>query len=135
MIHITRGAINYIYTTLKEKQTNTTGVYYLFECENILTKEKKYFLPTSVDVTTDRYEKIKLQETDSEILTGGKVKLKPSGTWKYTVYEQTSSSNLVPTAESVVGVIETGILQVSNATEEVTYNFHTTTETNYIHIP
>ena len=135
MIHITRGAINYIYTTLKEKQTNTTGVYYLFECENILTKEKKYFLPTSVDVTTDRYEKIKLQETDSEILTGGKVKLKPSGTWKYTVYEQTSNSNLSPVSESVVGVLETGILQVSNATEEVTYNIHTTTETNYIHIP
>ena len=135
MIHITRGAINYIYTTLKEKQTTTTGVYYLFECENILTKEKKYFLPTSVDVTTDRYEKIKLQETDSEILTGGKVKLKPSGTWKYTVYEQTSSSNLSPVSESVVGVLETGILQVSNATEEVTYNFHTLKETNYIHIP
>ena len=35
-----------VFEPLKEKQTNTTGVYYLFECENILTKEKKYFLNT-----------------------------------------------------------------------------------------
>ena len=135
MIHITRGAINYIYTTLKEKQTNTTGVYYLLECENILTKEKKYFLPESVDVTTDRYEKIKMRENDSEVPASGKVKLKPAGTWHYTIYEQTSSSNLDPDDESVVGILERGILQVSKATEEVSYNFHTATETYYIHIP
>ena len=135
MIHITRGATNYVYTTLKEKRSDATTFYYLFKCENVLTKEKKYFIPKSVAVTTDRYEKLEILENDTEVLASGKVKLKPSGTWHYTIYEQTNNDNLDPDDEVVVGTLERGILQVSNATEEVTYNFHTATETNYIHIP
>ena len=135
MIHITRGATNYIYTTLKEKRSTATTFYYLISCENVLTKETKNFIPKSVAITTDRYEKLEILENDTEVLASGKVKLKPAGTWHYTIYEQTSSSNLDPDDESVVGILERGILQVSKATEEVSYNFHTATETNYIHIP
>ena len=78
---------------------------------------------------------LEILENDTEVLASGKVKLKPSGTWHYTIYEQTNNDNLDPDDESVVGTLERGILQVSKATEEVTYNFHTETETNYIHIP
>lgn len=123
------------FTQLWKKNKLIQLGFIIFWVWKYINKTKEILLPESVDVTTDRYEKIKMREDDSEVPTSGKVKLKPSGTWKYTVYEQTSNSNLSPVSESVVGVLETGILQVSNATEEVTYNFHTLKETNYIHIP
>lgn len=98
MLIVTKSANNTWVLTLREKQTvdangNYPYSYFLFKLTNDMQKTVKRFIAPDISEYTDRYNKFTITESSSENLTSGTVSL-VSGTWKYEVYEQSSSSNL-----------------------------------------
>lgn len=93
MILINRGQANIVVLTLKEKQTLSSPVF-LFVFQNELTRQFKRFIAADVSGYTDRYNRFTITESDSESVLTGTVQLKPTGFWRYWVYEQTSTTNL-----------------------------------------
>lgn len=89
--------------SLKEK-TTLYPVYYLFEFQNDQTKVKYYQIFT--DVSTVSYNQRIWNVFNIEVINSGsganKIILGNVGLYHYTVYEQSSSSNLDPTGLSIV---------------------------------
>lgn len=89
--------------TLYEK-TTLSPVYYLFEFQNDQTKVKYYQIFTDVSVAGSARERSNL--FNIEVINSGsganKIILGNTGLYHYTIYEQSSSSNLDPTGLTVV---------------------------------
>lgn len=89
--------------TLYEK-TTLSPVYYLFEFQNDQTKVKYYQIFTDVSVAGSARERSNL--FNIEVINSGsganKIILGNSGLYHYTIYEQSSSSNLDPTGLTIV---------------------------------
>ena len=94
--------------TLAEK-TTLSSPYYLFEFENDATKRKFYQIFTDVSVAGEARERSNL--FNIEVITTGsasanQILLGALGQYTYTIWEQTSSSNLDP--DNATGVVERG---------------------------
>lgn len=89
--------------TLYEK-TTLSPVYYLFEFQNDQTKVKYYQVFTDVSVAGSARERSNL--FNIEVINSGsganKIILGNTGLYHYTIYEQSSSSNLDPTGLTIV---------------------------------
>lgn len=89
--------------TLYEK-TTLSPVYYLFEFQNDQTKVKYYQIFTDVSVAGSARERSNL--FNIEVINSGsganKIILGNRGLYHYTIYEQSSSSNLDPTGLTIV---------------------------------
>lgn len=89
--------------TLYEK-TTLSPVYYLFEFQNDQTKVKYYQIFTDVSVAGSARERSNL--FNIEVINSGsganKIILGNTGLYHYTIYEQSSSSNLDPTGLTIV---------------------------------
>ena len=89
--------------TLYEK-TTLSPVYYLFEFQNDQTKVKYYQIFTDVSVVGSARERSNL--FNIEVINSGsganKIILGNTGLYHYTIYEQSSSSNLDPTGLTIV---------------------------------
>ncbi len=89
--------------TLYEK-TTLNPVYYLFEFQNDQTKVKYYQIFTDVSVAGSARQRSNL--FNIEVVNSGsganKIILGNVGLYNYTIYEQSSSSNLDPTGLTVV---------------------------------
>lgn len=89
--------------TLYEK-TTLSPVYYLFEFQNDQTKVKYYQIFTDVSVAGSARQRANL--FNIEVVNSGsganKIILGNTGLYHYTIYEQSSSSNLDPTGLTVV---------------------------------
>ena len=135
MLQLKRGATNDIYLNLADVRTNSTGYYYLFALTNEMTQATTHVIAVKVS-TNDRYDKLRITESNSEDKPNGTVKLFPEGFFNYIVYEQTSSTNLDPTNVAVVGELDRGVAFVSASTfmQESTYTEYTTTDTNTIYV-
>lgn len=116
--------------TLKEK-TTLYPVYYLFEFENDQTKVKYYQIFT--DVSTVTYNQRVWNVFNIEVVNSGsganKIILGNTGTYRYNIYEQSSSSNLDPTGLTVV---ERGKMRLRD-TESSQYIAHEITHTYVAH--
>ena len=110
MIKITRGQANVVVITLKEK-TTLTNPKYLFVFKNDQTNVEAKFIAVDTSTYPDRYNKFTITEkTSSPNPLTGEVTLSLDGFYTYTIYEQTSSTNLNPA--NATGVVETGKVQV-----------------------
>lgn len=113
MIKITRGQANVVVITLKEK-TTLTNPKYLFVFKNDQTNVEAKFIAADTSTYPDRYNKFTITEkTTSPNPLTGEVTLSLDGFYTYTIYEQTSSTNLNPA--NATGVVETGKVQVFQA--------------------
>lgn len=113
MIKITRGQANVVVITLKEK-TTLTNPKYLFVFKNDQTNVEAKFIAADISTYPDRYNKFTITEkTTSPNPLTGEVTLSLDGFYTYTIYEQTSSTNLNPA--NATGVVETGKVQVFQA--------------------
>lgn len=113
MIKITRGQANVVVITLKEK-TTLANPKYLFVFKNDQTNVEAKFIAADTSNYTDRYNKFTITEkTTSPNPLTGEVTLSLDGFYTYTIYEQTSSTNLNPA--NATGVVETGKVQVFQA--------------------
>lgn len=116
--------------TLYEK-TTLSPVYYLFEFQNDQTKVKYYQIFTDVSVAGSARERANL--FNIEVINSGsganKIILGNTGLYHYTVYEQSSSSNLDPTGLTVV---ERGQMRLIDG-ESSQYIAHEITRTYVAH--
>lgn len=110
MIKIIKGQANVVVLTLKEK-TTLTNPKYLFVFKNDQTNVDAKFIAADTSTYPDRYNKFTITEkTTSPNPLTGEVTLSLDGFYTYTIYEQTSSTNLNPA--NATGVVETGKVQV-----------------------
>ena len=106
MINITKNQSNVVVLTLTEK-TTLTNPNYLFSFVNGNTRDVVNFIATDVSSFVTRYNEFNIIETGSTFtnLTGGTINLKP-GMYSYTIYQQTSPTNLIISAAT--SVVEVG---------------------------
>ena len=116
MIQLTKGATEFIYLTLTEKETIPTPNY-LFVFKNRSTNnEIKFVLLYAADVSQykERYNKFSIK-VDKYFSS------KPRGQYSYYVYQQTSTSNT-----DITGLteLESGVMWL-NETENVYTEYQT----------
>ncbi len=90
MIAIQQGQVNHVF--LKLLATLQAPVF-LFAFTNDFTFETKYFLCANVGGDVQEFS---IEENSTEDVLNGVVSLQPSGFWQYSIYEQSSTSNLDP---------------------------------------
>jgi hypothetical protein len=116
MIQLTKGATEFIYLTLTEKETIPTPNY-LFVFKNRSTNnEVKFVLLYAADVSLykERYNKFSIK-VDKYFSS------KPRGQYSYSVYQQTSTSNTDITG---LTLLESGVMWL-NETENVYTEYQT----------
>lgn len=128
MITLQRGQSNTVALTLTEKCT-LSNPYFLFVLENDTSKDSYYFIATDTSSYTDRYNRFTVTEKSSPDTLNGEVYLPLTGSYHYTVYEQSSNTNLDPA--NATGVVEIGRCKVKDATPANTE--YTTTDTNKVY--
>ena len=117
MIYLLKNtAAQLLYLTLKEGELLLANSYtdYLLELTNEQTLEKLYAIPTQI-AQNDRYTTIQIGTNDNEP-TDASLLINYPARFSYVVYGQNSTTNLDPTDEAVVGVIEKGYLIVEDIT-------------------
>ena len=121
MIQITKGIANTVVLTLKEK-TTLTNPKYLFVFKNDQSNVDSKFIAADTSTYPDRYNKFVITEkTSNPNPLTGEVTLSLDGFYTYTIYEQTSSTNLNPA--NATKIVETGKVQVfATATADHTYS-------------
>lgn len=117
MIVINRGQANTVILSLKEKQTLDSPVF-LFVFKNELNRQTKKFIAADISSYADRYNQFTITESDSESVLIGTVQLKPTGFWKYWVYEQVSTTNLEPSQATTE--LESGKVKVKGTDQTYT---------------
>lgn len=110
MLVINKNSNNTLILTLTEKVTIASPTF-LFKFTNDLTRESVLFLSANLSSYKDRYDKFLITETSGTInFSSGVIKLNPTGFWKYQIFEQASTSNLL---ESATGsLVENGKIKV-----------------------
>lgn len=120
MIKLTKGTTSTIYVTLKEKQT-ITNANFLFVFESRSTNEKvKFILLNSADQSQykDRYNQF-------AIVVNTYFADYEEGWFKYTAYEQASTTN---TNEASAGaIVETGLMFLSDGQDVTTTKYNNPT--------
>ena len=110
MLVINKNSNNTLILTLTEKVTIASPTF-LFKLTNDLTRESVLFLSANLSSYKDRYDKFLITETSGTInASSGVINLNPTGYWKYQIFEQASTSNLL---ESATGsMVENGKIKV-----------------------
>ena len=116
MITINRGETNTVILTLSENTTIEDAVY-LFEFINDQSGKTKYFIAQDISTNKIRFNQFVIEENNTEILLTGVVKLDQLDSWKYTIREQASSTNLDPTLSG--GIVEIGKVLVLETQSEI----------------
>ena len=93
MILINKNSSNTCILTLSER-TTLSNAKYLFEFINDSTKQVKTFISADISTNKERCNEFVIIENTTENLLTGTVSL-TVGDWKYNIYEQTSSTNLI----------------------------------------
>jgi len=121
MILINKNQNNTIILTVTEKATLLSPTF-LFKFTNDLTKESVFFISQNISNYKYRYDEFVITETSGVInpLTGI-INLNPTGFWKYEIFEQNSTTNLL---ESLSGnKLENGKVKViGTETVKTVYN-------------
>ena len=121
MLLINKNANNTLILTLTEKVTIVSPTF-LFKFTNDITRESVLFISTNLSAYTDRYDKFLITETSGTInASSGVINLNPTGFWKYEIFEQASTTNLL---ESLTGAkVENGKVKVvGTETVHTVYN-------------
>ena len=106
MIRLNLGS-NVVVLTLSEKVT-ISNPKFLFEFINNQTQQKYYCIASDTSLYTERYNKFNIivkTTTPSPLI--GEIQIPLGDEYTYNVYEQVSSTNLVPTG---LNVVENGLM-------------------------
>ena len=114
MIHLVpNSANNVVYTTpFESRKFLAAFTDYLLVLTNQATEEQ-FACIFNFQYDNERYTQADLP-TNNDDPVNGEILLTESGLYTYTIYGQTSGSNLDPTDASVVGVCEVGSCKVSD---------------------
>lgn len=119
MIQLTKGATQYMYLTLTEKELLTNPNYLFVFRSRSTNTEVKFVLLNGADVSLfkERYNKFSL--TTNTYFNTSLI-----GQYTYEVYEQVSTTNTNP---SGLNMLESGIMMLNEAV--TVYTTYTTTDT------
>jgi hypothetical protein len=122
MLHLTKGQTETVILTLKEKQQLVNSNFLFYFKSKVNNTEVKFVVLAVNDLSgyKDRFNEFSLV-VNTYFATA------LPGEYGYTIYEQTSSSNLDPSLAT--GILETGQMELNNSTdfEFTTYNATTNT--------
>jgi hypothetical protein len=109
MIYLVKGQTGTVIPTLKEKQTLAAPNYLFYFKQRTSNDVVAFVLLNNADLSAhkDRYNKFSINASTH-------FANKLAGEWEYTVYQQTSTSNLNPTLAT--GLLETGIMRLDEST-------------------
>lgn len=110
MLKITRGQTNILTVTCREKQISIAP-YYLILFKNDTGKKEKFCITSDISAYPNRYQSLTIIETNTPISGTNQVKLEITGSWKYTIWEQASSSNINPVG---LNEVENGRVKVTD---------------------
>lgn len=128
VILINKNQNNLITVTLLEKATLDSPVY-LFRFTNDVQGNAVRFIATNISAYNSRYDQFLITETSGTTnLTSGVIELSPAGSWSYSIYEQTSLTNL--NENLATGIVETGKVKVVGS--DTVTNAFGDTPTTYI---
>jgi len=130
MITITQGTTNQVILTLSEKLTLSNPAY-LFEFVHDQTRQVYHFIAVDHSNFTGRYNEFHITEQTSPNLLSSQVSLPSLGGYHYTVYEQSSSTNLDPSLAT--GVLETGKLEVLSTDSKSITTYDAEPKTNIVY--
>jgi len=130
MITITRGTANTIILTLTEKVSIGNPVF-LFVFTNDQTRQAYSCIAADQSEFTYRYNEFSITETASPNLLTGQVSLPSPGEYHYSVYQQTSTTNLDPTLAE--GLLETGKLVVLITDYDTNNTYDSEPKTNIVY--
>ena len=109
---INKGQNNFLVFTLTEKVT-LSNPYYLFSFKHQVLMSSVNFIASDVSSFPTRFNKFLITETTGTVnLTSGIVSLPETGFYEYSIYEQTSSSNL--NTDNATGLLEIGMVKVES---------------------
>lgn len=128
MFYLTQGQANTVILTLTEKSV-LTNPYYLFCITNDQLNSPSYFIASDTSIYKDRYNQFSITEKSNPNPLNGEVSLPIAGDYHYTVYEQTSATNINPAQSG--GIVETGRLTVTGSSSSTPAYTGTTTNTAY----
>lgn len=110
MIYLQKGQTNKVVLTLSEKAT-LTNPNWLFVFKSRISNEIiKFVILGSSDLSS-----YKERFNSFNIVTNTYFNSKTSGEWSYTIYEQTSTSNVNPALAT--GIVEQGQMNLKDATD------------------
>lgn len=115
---ITRGQSNTVIFTLTERAT-LSAPYFLVRAKSRRTNEIKKFILDTNTGATERYDRFTITESTTEDLTNSTVTL-TAGDWWYTIYEQSSATNL--NTDLTTTLLEEGIFRVLDTNDTYIYN-------------
>lgn len=124
MINLTRNSTTDVVLTLTEKGTAT---YYLFEFRSKATRAYSYTIQQDTSAHPERYNTFAIKEIGTPDPEDGSIELL-EGEYYYTVYANSSSSNIDP---SGLTVLETGLALVTDT--EASDNIYTVTQTHNVY--
>lgn len=108
---IPNTAGQYMYLTLKEATKYLPSfTEYLVELKSLQSNEAYYFI-AALGVNSERYSRVDVG-LDVDDALNGSIQVTESGQYKYTIYGQNSTTNLNPTDNSVIGIVEVGKLLI-----------------------
>jgi hypothetical protein len=117
MINLQKNSSNTIVLTLTEKCT-LTNPYFLFQFTSADYNNEIVFVADDTSLYQSRYNKFEIIESPFENLTGGTVSLR-SGSYDYTIYEQTEPYNLNLDFSGITTAVETGKVLVEGEDTEL----------------
>lgn len=97
MLHLVKSATTLVALSLAEKTTiSAITPYYLFKLTSQDTNNSVYFTATDISTNPSRYNLFSITETGATFqnLTAGTVNLDIPGYYLYSIYQQTSQTNL-----------------------------------------
>jgi hypothetical protein len=113
-----------------------SGRYFLLKLTSVMTNSTYYVLPgynNGASTNNDRFSKLDITLTNSPLGTSAVDLKRTEGFFEWTLYEQTSSSNLDPTDSSVKGTLNSGMCFLKNPTSEVSFTEYDTTISNTVY--
>jgi hypothetical protein len=120
--------VDYLYSV-----TTISSVKYLYEFINQNTKAKSYCIPVELSTELQAYNKFTMVDTTSPNPLTGQINLEP-GTYEYNVYQQTSTTNLNPSAVGTTKIKSEGMARVFDTTSHTntSHSFGTITNTEHV---
>jgi len=128
MIVLNKGETNVFVATLWELST-LTSPYYLFVFTSSQTKVSYYTIIANTSTNVSRYNKFSFVEGVDDALNG-KLVLGETGFYTYTVYDQSSSTNLDP--DLATGVVEYGKMKLMSTADSPDFTQHSVSPTTNI---
>jgi len=108
VISLNKDSVNQFDLTLTEK-TTVSNVVYLFEFKSDQTKERFFCIIEDTSLHPARYNAFTFTE-GNDVPLDGELVLGETGFYHYTVYEQTSTTNLDP--DNTDGIVELGKMKL-----------------------